>query len=117
MIFEILSPYDIAGYFGKNKSVIVDIREFEEYNKCHIPTARHYSQFNTNEMLEDNIDIFNDYDNIIIYCQHGTTSIKVGLELCIKLNKLYANSDGKVYSLYGGIDNYSGLKIEKVDFE
>lgn len=113
MILEILSPYDIPEYFGKSKSVIIDIRDFQEFSKCHIPTARHYSELNTNDTLEDNIEGFWDYNNIIIYCQHGTTSIKVGLDLCMKLNKLKATADGKVYSLYGGIDNYSGLKIEK----
>lgn len=113
MIFEILSPYDIAGYFGKRDSIIVDIRDYDDFKKCHIPTARHYRYLNSNEELDENINVLKDYENVIIYCQHGTTSIKVGLELCMRLNKLNSNMDGKVFSLYGGIDNYSGLKIEK----
>lgn len=117
MMFEIMSPYDIAGYFGKINTVIIDIREKKEYEISHIPTAKHYTMLNTDELIEKNISDFLIYDNIIIYCQHGTSSIKVALELSMKLNKIKNKDNEKhinVFSLYGGIDNYSGRKIEKM---
>lgn len=117
MMFEIMSPYDIAGYFGKSNTVIIDIRDKEEYEISHIPTAKNHTMLSTNDLIEENILDFLRYDNIIIYCQHGTSSIKVALELSMKLNKLKSKDNEnhiKVFSLYGGIDNYSGRKIEKI---
>lgn len=120
MMFEIMSPYDIASYFGKNNTVIIDIREKEEYDAQHIPTAKHYTMLNTDDQIQVNTKDFLLYDNIIIYCQHGTSSIKVGLDLSIRLNKLLKeeNKDKyspertiNVFSLYGGISNYPGKKI------
>ncbi len=116
MIFEIMSPYDVPEHFGKRGSVIVDIRELEAYEMAHIPTSKHYSMLGANETLEDNIEAFDVFEDIIIYCHHGTSSIKVGLDLCMKLNKRERKVEGTVYSLYGGIDNYSGMKLEKKDF-
>ena len=115
MIFEIMSPYDLPEYIGKTKAVIIDIREYNEFIKGHIPTAKHYSCFEVDEMLEGNINVFDSYDNIIVYCNHGTSSMKIALELCLRINKI-SKRDGIVYSLYGGIENYSGMKIENKDF-
>lgn len=114
MIFEILSPYDLPVYFARKNSLILDIREEEEYNKVHIPTAKHYSDFTDDGNKVISTELVKNYSDVIVYCQHGTSSIDTGIDLCRRINKESKEDRvGKIYSLYGGISNYGGIKIEK----
>lgn len=96
MDFEIISANNINKYVDDNNSIIIDIRNPQDYYKGHIPTAVNipYKDFETiKSQLSKN-------KTLVFYCERGSKSLILARDLC---KKGYI-----VKSMYGGIGEYRG---------
>lgn len=89
---------------NRNKFIIFDAREKEEYEVSHIPGAKYigYSDFNLTQLE----DIPNE-SNMVVYCSIGYRSEKI-VEKLLRLG--YKN----VYNLYGSIFEWANEKYPLV---
>lgn len=89
----------------KNKSVLIDSREKEEFETSHIKNAIHigYKNFNINAVkgIDKN-------QKIIVYCSLGVRSEVIA-------NRLIKNGYTNVYNLYGGIFEWKNKNFPIVD--
>lgn len=100
MPFETIRTNDIFKYMGNENVMIIDLRDREDYNKGHIPTAVNIPY----EDLEDKKDNLNRSNILIFYCDRGNISLMAARDLM---------KDGyNMKSLYGGLRAYRG-KLER----
>ncbi|MBL6987029.1 MAG: rhodanese-like domain-containing protein [Methylobacter sp.] len=102
---DTVSPKEASVMQSKNKAVIVDVREDDEWNEHHIHGAIHIPL----NQLTDRLAELEPYKNspVITQCRSGNRSAKAQLAL---------NSAGfsKVYNMNGGIQAWDdqGLATE-----
>ncbi|WFR57925.1 rhodanese-like domain-containing protein [Anaerocolumna sp. AGMB13025] len=96
MAFETIRAKDIEYYIGQYYVLIIDLREPEEYQMGHIPTAVNipYLDFETikSDLPSDRL--------LILYCDRGNLSLLLAREL--------SNDGYQVKNIYGGIHAYRG---------
>lgn len=91
MAFETISVKQMLSFMGKRKTIIVDLRDKEEFEKEHILGAVNIPY----EELEKQIHRIYGYQNIIFYCERGNTSLLAARDMDRK--------GLHVMTLYGGI--------------
>ncbi|MGB8455536.1 MAG: rhodanese-like domain-containing protein [Anaerocolumna sp.] len=100
MTFETIRAKDIENYIGKYNVLIIDLREPQEYNKAHIPTAINipYMDFENkkSKLPSDRL--------LILYCDRGNLSLLLAREL--------SNDGYQVKNIYGGIRAYRGQLLQ-----
>ncbi len=99
MSFDTIKTNDILKYVGLPNVLIIDLRDEEDYEKGHIPTAINipYDDLYTKKSY------LNHNNLLILYCDRGHVSLLASRDLM---------KDGyNIKSLYGGIHAYRG-KIE-----
>ena len=87
------------------ESLLVDVREKNEFNAEHIENAINFPQSTFNSIKFSNI--IKNNKNIIIYCQSGRRSLQV----CEKLDN---TNNCQIFNLIGGINSWkeNGLNTE-----
>jgi rhodanese-related sulfurtransferase len=100
MSFDTIKTNDIIKYIGMPEVLIIDLRDKEDYDKGHIPTAVNIPY--------DELDKKKSYlklNNLLIfYCDRGNISLLAARDLM---------KDGyNIKSLYGGVHAYRG-KLER----
>jgi len=100
MSFETIRTNDIVKYIGKRNVLIIDLREIEEYESGHIPTAVNIPY----EELEKRKSMLPLSDLLILYCDRGNISLLAARDL---MKEGY-----QIKSVYGGICSYRG-KLER----
>ena len=96
MSFDTIRTNDINKYIGNNHVMIIDLRDKEEYDSGHIPTAVNIPY----EELEDQKQYLHKDNLLIFYCDRGNISLLAARDLI---------KDGfNIKSLYGGIRSYHG---------
>jgi len=102
MYFETIRTKDILKYVQKPNTIIVDLRNSQEYKKGHIPSSVNIPY----EDFDKYLHVFYDYQLIVLYCERGNLSLLAARDL---------SSQGfqGVKSLYGGLKSYTG-KLEKI---
>ncbi|MDF2537920.1 MAG: hypothetical protein K0S76_941 [Herbinix sp.] len=96
MSFETIRTNDIIKYIGKSNVLIIDLREREEYQAGHIPSAVNIPY----EELEDRKGSLLRNNLLIFYCERGNISLLAARDLL---------KDGyNIKSLYGGLNAYNG---------
>lgn len=85
----------VSRYIYKPDTLIIDLREKEEYEKGHITGAWNISY----EEVEEHLEQMSHYERVIFYCTHGNHSLVAAREL--------AKSGREAYSIAGG---YEGRK-------
>lgn len=90
MAFMMVTANDLYGYIGKKDTVIIDLRNEEEYEEAHIRGAINIPY----EQLEEKKDIFKSYHYVIFYCDRGNASMMAA--------KTYDNKKQIFLSLVGG---------------
>jgi rhodanese-related sulfurtransferase len=97
MAFETIRAKDIENYIGKYNSQIIDIRNYKEYKKGHIPTAVNipYKEF---EYKKNQLPINHE---LILYCDRGNLSLLLARDL--------SKEGYQVKNIYGGIRAYRGI--------
>lgn len=96
MSFETIRTNDIMKYIGKQNVLIIDLRNRDEYNVGHIPTAVNIPY---EELEEQKSNLKRNY-LLIFYCDRGNISLLAARDLM---------KDGyNIKSLYGGLHAYHG---------
>ena len=96
MTFDTIRTNDITKYIGKNNVLIIDLRDREEYEAGHIPSAVNIPY----EELEERKGCLQRNYLLIFYCDRGNISLLAARDLM----KYGYN----IKSLYGGIHVYNG---------
>lgn len=104
MDFNTIPAKQLNDYIGKYNTVIIDLREEEEYMKGHIPTAVNIPY----ERLEHYGNKLNKYNEIILYCDRGSSSLLAARSLS-KLGY-------KVINIYGGFHSYRGRVSTEMNY-
>ncbi len=100
MPFDTIKTNEIIRYIGKVNVIIIDLRDKNEYNAGHIPTAVNIPY----EELEDKKYVLQRSMLLIFYCDRGNVSLLAARDLM---------KDGyNIKSLYGGLRAYHG-KLER----
>jgi sulfur-carrier protein adenylyltransferase/sulfurtransferase len=70
-----IKSIDVEAFSSAQDSIIIDVREDDEWNRGHIPGAMHLplSKLSSSTVTLENLD---KKENYIIYCQHGIRSQK-----------------------------------------
>lgn len=95
MYVDTIRAKDVDRYYEKGDCILVDLRSREEYEKSHIPSARNIPY----EDIDDYVDQFNQYSQVILYCDRGNLSLLAARELC-KTCKGHMISIGGGYKAY-----------------
>ena len=96
MSFETIKTNDIIKFIGKQSVVIIDLRDKNEYDSGHIPTAVNIPY----EELEEKKYVLKPNNLLIFYCDRGNISLLAARDLM---------KDGyNIKSLYGGLRAYHG---------
>lgn len=88
--FEMIHAEDIQKIQNRGKTLLVDLREEESYNRGHIKYARNFPL----EYLEEWSREIPDSMNLILYCEHGNQSLLAAKKL--------RGRKGAVYTVIGG---------------
>lgn len=104
MDFNTIPAKQLVDYIGKYNSVIIDLREEVEYLKGHIPTAVNipYEQLDYYRYKLDK------YDEILLYCDRGSSSLLAARAL--------SKSGYKVINIYGGFHSYRGRVSTELNY-
>ncbi len=100
MPFEQIRTNDILKYIGKPNVMIIDLRDRDEYDAGHIPTAINIPY----EELDDYKSRLRHNVLLIFYCDRGHISLLAARDL---MKEGY-----NIKSIYGGLRAYHG-KLEK----
>lgn len=100
MSFDTIRTNDIMKYIGRPNVLIIDLRNKEEYDVGHIPSAVNIPY----EDLDDQKSKLPRNNLLIFYCDRGNISLLAARDLM---------KDGyNIKSLYGGLRAYRG-KLER----
>lgn len=106
MSFQMLAPDEVDQYAEDNMSLLIDLREADEYEKNHIKNAQNVP-YHSPKWYAWVRKMGNRQKNkkIILYCERGPTSFAAAKELSEK--EIY------VYVMVGGIKAYRGKIKER----
>ena len=77
MTFEVVYPKDITRLRMEKRAIVVDIRTREAYRKGHWEGAINYPE----DEVVDYTQVLGKRRMIILYCQHGGSSMQLAREL------------------------------------
>jgi rhodanese-related sulfurtransferase len=99
MYFDTIKANDVVNYIGRPHVLIIDLRDKENYQKGHIPSAINIPY--------DNLDRervrFNHNTLLILYCDRGHTSLMASRDLM--------KYGYKIKNLHGGLGAYYGKLV------
>ena len=95
MYVDTIRAKDVERYVGKGECVLVDLRSHEEYEKSHIPCAINIPY----EDIDDYMNKFTHYNQVILYCDRGNLSLLAARELS-------KTCKGQMISIGGGFNAY-----------
>lgn len=73
MTFSIIYPKDIERFRIEKRAILIDVRSREEYKRSHWSGAINYPE----EEIVDYTKVLGKKRPIIIYCQHGGSSMQI----------------------------------------
>ena len=83
----------VSRYIYKPDTLLVDLREKDEYEQGHITGAWNISY----EELEEHLEQMNNYERVIFYCTHGNHSLAAA--------RMLAKRGRQAFSIAGGYEN------------
>ncbi len=99
MYCDTIPAKNLSQYINKPGCLIVDLRDYSEYAKGHIPSAVNIPI----ERIEKQSQQFIGYKEIVLYCSRGSHSL-----MCARSLK----TNCCCYSVYGGICAYRGTLVK-----
>lgn len=106
MRFHMLAPDEMEHYLLDDSSLIIDLREKEDYEKDHISNAINIPYHNWKRYINSTeFQNMQKKKNIILYCERGPTSFAAAKEL--------VESGIPASVLVGGIRAYRGNLKER----
>ncbi len=100
MTFETIRAKDIENYIGRYNVLIIDLREPNEYDNAHIPTAINIPYLD----FENKKSTLPSERLLILYCDRGNLSLLLAREL--------SKEGYQVKNIYGGIRAYRGQLVK-----
>ena len=97
MCFETISAKALNTYMQSSSYILIDLRDYADYRRGHIPTARSIPY----DDLMNNIKQLDKGKKYILYCDRGSMSMLMSKELC--------TLGYSVINRYGGIHAYRGV--------
>lgn len=98
MGFTTIPARDLDQYVAMPQTILVDLREPQEYEKGHIPGAINLPYV----CFEESRLCLIRQKTIILYCERGSISLRIARKL--------SDEGYRVLNLYGGIHAYRGKK-------
>lgn len=89
---QIMSWEQISRYIYNSDTLLVDLREKEDYAAGHVTGAWNVPY----EELEDHLSEMSSYERVIFYCTHGNHSLVAA--------RTFAKRGRQAYSLAGGYE-------------
>ena len=77
MTFGIVYPKDIERLRIEKRAILIDVRAREDYRKGHWEGAINYPE----DEIEDYTKVLGNRRPIIVYCEHGGSSMQIAREL------------------------------------
>ena len=99
MEFETISPREIDAFLFREGYTVIDIREPRDFRRLHLKGAVCIPYENLQERAG-----FLKTQTLVLYCEHGGTSLKAAREL--------AALGYRVKAMIGGIQAYRGRNLE-----
>ncbi len=96
MDFDTVPAKELDNYINKYNTVIIDLRDKEEYLEGHVPTAIHLPY----DEIESWRYKLGKYYEIVLYCDRGSSSLLASRDL--------SRQGYKIVNIYGGIHAYRG---------
>lgn len=96
MDFNTVPAKQLGDYIEKYSTIIIDLRDEDEYDSGHVPTAVNIPY----DKLDEYKHKLSNFNEIILYCDRGSSSLLASR----KLSKLGYN----VVNIYGGFHAYRG---------
>ena len=100
MTFGIVYPKDIETLRGKKRAILIDIRSRGKYREGHWEGAINYPE----EEIEDYTRILTKKRPVIVYCQHGGSSMQ--------LARLLGRNGYEVGTVIGGYESMKAYKAQ-----
>ena len=98
MNFQLIHPGEIMEILTKRQGILIDVRSREEYQTFHYPQARNLPY----DMLNVWMRRLPVNRPLVLYCEHGSTSLMAARKL--------GRAGYEVYTVIGGLD-----AMKKVD--
>lgn len=98
MKFHLIHPQEIMEILEKRQALLIDVRSQEEYQSFHYPQARNLPY----DMLNTWMPRLPRNRPLVLYCEHGSTSLMAARRL--------GREGYEVYTVIGGLD-----AMKKVD--
>lgn len=99
LAFEIVSINEIHKYMNQDGTILVDVREPEDYQKGHIAGAVNIPY----ETLPEQYRYLQKFRRVLLYCDRGNQSMIAARDM--------AKEGIRGYELYGGIHAYKGVLV------
>lgn len=99
MSLDFISSRDVLKYINLGNSVVIDIRDKDEFDRGHIPGAVSMPY----ESFDENTSVLKEYENIILCCERGAASLMLGRKL--------SREGYRILSIAGGMGAYRGPVI------
>lgn len=90
---QIISWERVSRYIYKQDTLLVDLRDSEEYEQGHITGAWNIPF----DEIEEHLDQMENYEQVIFYCTHGNHSLAAA--------RLLAKRGHHAYSVAGGYES------------
>lgn len=97
MNFQVIQPREIENIRKNRDTVIIDVREPEEYQQYHFPGAKNFPYDNMDRWMHR----LSMKQAIILYCDYGSTSLLAARRL--------GRAGYDVYTVAGGIESMKRL--------
>lgn len=96
MDFNTVPAKQLVDYIGKYNTIIIDLRDEDEYDEGHVPTSVNIPFDDFDKYIKK----LSNYDEIILYCDRGSSSLLASREL--------SKMGYKIVNIYGGYHAYRG---------
>ena len=97
--FKIITPKELTNYIHQYSTLIVDLREPEDYRSGHIPGAINIPY----DMLDTQLYRLDYYKQILLYCDRGNASLLASRNL--------SRMGYPVIDISGGIHAYTNERV------
>lgn len=92
MRFMMLHPRQMREVVAKERALVIDLRELEEYRSFHYPGAYRFDY----DKMEQWMRQMPRGRTIVLYCEHGTTSLMAARRLASVGYRVYTVNGGAV---------------------
>ena len=102
MSLDLVSQTEVLRYIRQGNAVVIDLRDKEAYDQCHIPGAVSIPY----DTFDETMALLKMYGILILCCERGAASLQLGR----RLSEMGYNT----FSLVGGMELWRGPTVSKM---